>query len=177
MLASSVIIRLARSQDAEDLSLVHEQSWRGAYQGMLPHLALEKRIAARPASWWKRTLAYSRGILILKVEGEPAGYASVGPSGLSNQPRNAAPRGGFKGEIFELYLTPVYQGLGFGSRLFEAARETLASRGILPGLVVWALSENEQACQFYRAKGGQDLGEVNDCFGGLKVKKTGFGWA
>ena len=176
MLASSVIIRLARPQDAEDLALVHEQSWRSTYQGMLPHLVLEKRIAARSKSWWKRTLAYSRGILILKVEGEPAGYAHVGPSLLSTQPRQAGPRGVYKGEIFELYLAPVYQGLGFGSRLFEAARETLISRGIAPGLVVWALTGNEQACQFYRAKGGKELGEVNDCFSGVKVRKTGFGW-
>ncbi len=177
MLASSVIIRLARPQDAEDLSYIHEESWRSTYQGMLPHLALERRIAARSRAWWKRTLTYSRGILILKVEGEPAGYASIGPSPLPKAARKtiAGPRPRFKGEIFELYLVPVYQGLGFGSRLFEAARETLASRRLTP-LVVWALSENEQACQFYRAKGGQELGEVDECFGGVMMKKTGFGW-
>ncbi len=179
MLASSVIIRVARPQDAEDLALVHEQSWRSTYQGILPHLALERQIAARSTQWWKRVLTKSRDILILKIEGEPAGYCSAGRSTLGSHPNAMSARKGaaFKGEIFELYLKPEYQGLGFGSRFFDAARETLISRGIAPGLVVWSLSDNEQACAFYRAKGGRDLGQVKDCFGGVSVMKSGFGWS
>lgn len=35
----------------------------------------------------------------------------------------------YSGEIFEIYLLPEYQGLGFGRRLFNAARQELAAHG------------------------------------------------
>ncbi len=47
-----------------------------------------------------------------------AGYASYG--------RNRAASLPYRGEIFELYLAPEYQGLGFGRRLFSAAQRALA---------------------------------------------------
>ena len=69
--------------------------------------------------------------LVLEVSGDVVGYATLGPSRT---------RGRFEGEIYELYMAPPHQGLGFGECLFEACRYRLDERR-LSGLLVWALAE------------------------------------
>ena len=52
-----------------------------------------------------------------------AGYASYG--------RNRMPALTYGGEIFELYLTPEYQGVGLGRRMFAAAHRELHQRRLV----------------------------------------------
>ena len=73
-------------------------------------------------------------------------------AGYANYGRNRARSLFYDGEIYELYLRPEFQGLGFGRRLFTAARKDLVQSG-LKSLVVWALSDNEPALEFYRRLG------------------------
>ena len=75
-------------------------------------------------------------------------------AGYANYGRNRARSLHFDGEIYELYLKPEFQGLGFGRRLFSSARRDLAQSG-LKSMVIWALSDNEPAVEFYRNLGGR----------------------
>jgi GNAT superfamily N-acetyltransferase len=70
---------------------------------------------------------------------------------------------------------PEVQGLGFGRRLFTAARRDLAQSG-LKSLVVWALSENENAVEFYRALGGKAVARSSEKFGTRVLDKVAFAW-
>ena len=72
-----------------------------------------------------------------------------------------------KGEIYELYLAPIYQGLGFGERLFETCRFRL-DKARLDGLIVWALNENEAAIDFYVRRGGRPRFSSSEHFGGTQ---------
>ena len=72
------------------------------------------------------------GTLVLEMAGTVAGYATIG---------NSRQRSPYQGEIYELYLDPVYQGLGLGEHLFEGCRHALDMRK-LNGLIVWALLDN-----------------------------------
>ena len=76
---------------------------------------------------------------------------------------------------YELYLRPEFQGLGFGRRLFTAARRDLA-QSALKSLIVWALSENENAVEFYRALGGKAVARSSEKFGARALDKVAFGW-
>ena len=96
-----------------------------------------------------------------------AGYATVGPARV---------RGEHEGEIYELYVTPTHQGLGFGERLFEACRHHLDTRQMC-GLLVWALADNERACAFYRALGGAASARGSESFSGTTLDKIAFVWA
>ena len=57
-----------------------------------------------------------------------------------------------------------FQGLGFGRRLFTAARRILAQSG-LKSLVIWALTDNEPAVGFCKALGGRAVARSSERFG------------
>ena len=105
--------------------------------------------------------------LLLRFDGQTAGYTTFGPAR-----RRAGP---MSGEIFELYVGPVYQGTGFGKRLFRAARRSLAANR-LDGLIVWALADNDTACAFYRHLGGKPVSEGLETFDDVTLRKVAFAW-
>lgn len=160
-----ISIRPARPSDAESLAAVHDVSWREAYRGILPGVALERMIAYRSPRWWQRSAGRSRNLIVLDLDNHIAGYACFGAS------RNMAlPQ---QGEIDELYLDPLYQGLGLGTQLFATARRELASRRC-KGLVTWALLENERACRFYERLGGRVAMQENIHIGGKQLVKVAY---
>ncbi len=158
-------IRLAESRDAASLARVHESAWRGAYAGLIPHRALTRMIERRDAPWWASAIEHHATILVLEYGGETGGYATLG--------RNRTRALGVDGEVFELYLRPEFQGIGFGRRLFEASRMLLRSRG-LSGLAVWALEDNGGAMRFYEAAGGVDVATGAETFDGVTLRKVAF---
>lgn len=164
--SSQVAIRKAKVSDATALAEVFAQSWRPAYRGVIPHLHLETMIQRRGREWWQNALRSGESILVVEVCGEVAGYATWGVSRT---------RGAHQGEIYELYLLPDYQGLGFGEHLFEACRHQLDLRK-LKGLIVWALFENTPAIDFYWRRGGRPIGRTFDKIGGAKLEKIAFAW-
>jgi GNAT superfamily N-acetyltransferase len=161
-------IRPARLKDAAALAEVYAEAWRGAYRGIIPHLSLERMIARRGERWWKGAVAERRPLLVLDFDGSPSGYVTYG--------RSRSGRGPFQGEIFELYLHPVYQGLGLGEKLFERARKRLIDLRF-KGLVVWALTDNEGACAFYLSLDGKPVAEGAERFGEISLRKVAFAWS
>ncbi|MEM6622813.1 MAG: GNAT family N-acetyltransferase [Pseudomonadota bacterium] len=157
METADLIIRSATEEDTAELIALHAEAWRYSYRGVIPWQALEGIIARwRPVP--------GPGTFVLCFDGKLAGYASFGPE-----------RGGRRGEIYELYLSPAYQGTGLGRQLFQAARHMLTTVG-LNGLVVWSLRENQAACQFYRAMGGKGRLSGRQRLGGRDIPMIGFEW-
>ena len=72
-------------------------------------------------------------------------------------------------------MKPEYQGLGFGRRLFSGAKRDLAQSG-QTSLVVWVLSDNEPAVEFYRALGGRTIARSTERFGDKVLDKVAFAW-
>lgn len=146
---------------------MHQAAWAGAYAGIIPHKALNRMLARRGRDWWANAIRRQAGVLVIEVSDMVVGYATIG--------RNRTNQIDADGEIYELYVMPEYQGVGLGSRLFEAARRMLANHG-LKGVVVWALEDNFNACDFYYGKGGQDIAEGTESFDGRVIKKVAFIW-
>jgi ribosomal protein S18 acetylase RimI-like enzyme len=160
-------IRQAKPSDAEAVADAHDQAWRSAYQGIIPGVELDKLIGRRGATWWNGAIRKGSRISVLVFGELIAGYANYG--------RNRARSLSYDGEIYEIYLRPEFQGLGFGRRLFSAARKDLAQSG-LKSLVVWALSDNDPAVEFYRALGGRPVARSSERFGSKNLDKVAFGW-
>lgn len=163
----TIDVRHAAIEDAEAIAEVHHAAWRGAYSGIIPHRALTSMINRRGRDWWASAIRRSATVLVIEVGGELAGYATVG--------RNRAKELKQEGEIYELYLRPEYQGIGLGTRLFDAARDRLARHG-LKGMVVWVLEDNDNAVSFYQGAGGRDVAEGVEVFDQKAIKKLAFVW-
>jgi ribosomal protein S18 acetylase RimI-like enzyme len=168
MTQALITIRRALPGDAKQIAAVHDSAWREAYRGLIPGQELERLIARRGPDWWRRAVAQGSRLLVLDMHGAVGGYVSYG--------RNRAPTLDFDGEIFELYLAPEYQGMGFGSRLFHAGRRDLAVNG-LDTMLVWTLSENIRAVEFYRRLGGRQIRRASEHFGAEKLGRLAFGFS
>jgi len=163
----AIEIRRAQSSDILAISEVHDAAWRSAYRGLIPGLELERLVEKRGPSWWEMAIRRGSRIHVLKVGDAVAGYVNYGGNRAKALP--------YGGEIYELYMHPQYQGLGFGHKLFSTARSDLA-QARLGGLVVWALAENDGAVGFYRALGGQPVASSSERFGTKTLDKIAFAW-
>lgn len=169
-MSSGVTIRRAEQKDAVALAQVHDEAWRGAYQGIIPGVQLERILSrAGPASWERQLRSGQRrsGLIAMELNGAVCGYACAGPS--RTHPRHAS------GEIYEIYLRPAYQGVGLGGKLFGAARRLLEVNG-LHGLVVWALADNTTACAFYAGLGGKLAERRDEALGETMLARVAFLW-
>ena len=161
-------IRPARPSDAVAISDVHDAAWREAYRGIIPGRELERMVTRRGPLWWRRLLASRSRVLVLDFDDRVAGYVTFGASRMRLLP--------YGGEVFELYLVPEFQGLGFGRRLFSAARRALAEEGH-PATLVWCLAPNERAVAFYDRLGGRVVVRRPERIDGVEIERIGFGWS
>lgn len=162
-----ITIRAAERADAPQIAQVHDEAWREAYRGVIPGVALERMVERRGPSWWNRLVARQRGVLVLQVGSTIAGYTTLGAN------RSSSVR--VRGEVYELYLDPVYQGLGFGGRLFDAAQSHLGAQGLRP-FITWVLEDNERAVGFYEAMGGERVARGVERFDGGACRKLAYAW-
>ena len=167
MSTTLIEIRRAKASDAESVASTHDEAWRTAYQGIIPGAELAKLISRRGPAWWESAIRKGSRVALLVFGDRIAGYANYG--------RNRARSLTYDGEIYELYLRPEFQGLGFGRRLFAAARRDLMQSN-LKSMVVWALSDNDTATEFYRALGGRMVARSSERFGPKSLDKVAFAW-
>jgi ribosomal protein S18 acetylase RimI-like enzyme len=160
-------IRRAKPADAAAVAETHDEAWRTAYRGIIPGTELEKLVSRRGPVWWESAIRKGSRVALLVFGDRIAGYANYG--------RNRARSLTYDGEIYELYLRPEFQGLGFGRRLFMATRRDLGQSG-LKSLVVWALSDNHPAVAFYRALDGRAVARSSERFGACTLDKVAFAW-
>ena len=113
----TVDIRQANSADAKQVAEVHTESWNHTYLGIIPHKSLREMIARRDTAWWQRIIDRSSAVLVIDINGKIVGYATMG--------KNRTKQLKAHGEIYELYILPEYQGIGLGTKLFNAARAML----------------------------------------------------
>jgi ribosomal protein S18 acetylase RimI-like enzyme len=163
----SIDVRRARIEDAAGIAAVHDAAWRYAYRGILPGLDLERMVERRGPTWWAKAIRRHVLVLVLEVDRQIVGYATLGPSRMRSLP--------YKGEIYEIYVTPEYQGLGLGSRLFQSARRMLGDLRFT-GLAVRALRANDVAVGFYRRLGGRTVVETGERIGDTVLPVLVFGW-
>lgn len=160
-------IRRAEIADAGRIADVHDAAWRQAYRGIIPGKELERMIARRGPVWWGRALRRHTAVLVLEVGGDIVGYATLGPNRMRMLPQ--------AGEIYEIYLLPEHQGLGFGRILFEAARAELRRYG-LASFSVRVLAENDAAIAFYERMGGAVVAETGERIGETTLPLVVYGF-
>jgi GNAT superfamily N-acetyltransferase len=166
-----VIIRTARPGDQAGLALVHIESWRTTYRGLVPDEFLAKLSLEARERRWTRMLdtAQSDGHLILVAEneaGQIVGFADGGRQREADLP--------YKGELYAIYLLQEAQGRGLGRLLMQTLARRLEEAGF-EDLLLWVVTANP-SCGFYERMGGQPIAAKPVEIGGLPLEETAYGW-
>jgi ribosomal protein S18 acetylase RimI-like enzyme len=141
--------RIARANDASAVGLVQAAVWRAAYGTVLPQDVVDQFEPASFARVWRESLKSPpspRHVLLVACAGEQVvGFAAVGPS----TDRDATDS---SGEVLALGVHPDARRSGHGSRLLNAAVDTLRGKGF-SSMSVWTLARDEDTRAFLAAAG------------------------
>lgn len=141
--------RIARRSDAPAVGLVQAAVWRAAYAGVLPPEVVEQFDGPSFARVWRDSLTTPpspRHVLLVGCAGDQVvGFAAVGPSADADASETS-------GELLALAVHPDARRSGHGSRLLNAAVDTLRGKGF-DSLSTWILVKDESARAFLAAAG------------------------
>jgi GNAT superfamily N-acetyltransferase len=163
-------IRPAEVDDASAIARVHVETWRSTYDGIIPQHYLDSMTVQNRTIVWVRLLERSGpGFTTLVSEDHDhqiIGFVSGGPL------RHRDDR--YQAEISSLYVLRSHHRESHGRRLFLAAADRMAKRG-LNGLFVWVLADNPWR-GFYETLGGELVSEATRTFAGKPLREVGYGW-
>jgi ribosomal protein S18 acetylase RimI-like enzyme len=160
-------VRQARPSDAADLARIYIESWQDTYAGLISLSLLGAMSLKHHTARWQATLRGSGAVLVA----EDAAAGAIGLASLGAARDGAL---GFEGEIYTLYVDPVFLGRGAGRALMTGAFERLKDRKYRSCLV-WAHARNN-ACFFYEAMGGRRVAERVTRMMGEPTPEIAFGW-
>ena len=147
--AADVSVRVAWADDAEAITAVQQRAWRASYADLLPSDALEVD-PERAAAVWRQVLerpAEARSRVLVALErNRVVGFAITTPA----VDPDCDP--GTDAELMELTVDPEERGKGHGSRLLQAAAETMAADRFRRG-VLWAIAADDSLREFLAGAG------------------------
>ena len=147
--SADVSVRIAWADDADAIAAVQVRAWREMYADLVPPEALpsdpEPVAAAWRASLGKPDDARHR-VLVALERNRVTGFALTGPA---TDP-DADPI--VDGELGDLTLDPGERGKGHGSRLLQAAVDTLAADRFTRA-VTWVIAADDRQRQFLTEAG------------------------
>ena len=132
---------LELTKEFSEVSNIYAQSWKAAYQGIVPKAYLDKLTSE---SW---TMALKNSPFhnyILRDDGVLVAASAIGKA------RDCKYNG--YGEIVSIYVLPEYFGKGYGSALFRFMTEKLRALRY-DKQYLWVLKENYRARRFYEKMG------------------------
>jgi GNAT superfamily N-acetyltransferase len=169
-LPSMVDVRDARVEDAAAVARVHVDSWKTAYQGLLPEEVLRQLSYQERTSKWAAILGSPRPgeftLVAVGDQGEIVGFASGGPE------RQRLPD--YQAELYALYVLHSHRGQGIGTWLLGDAVARFREAGV-NGMVVWVLADNPHR-RFYAKTGGQPCAQGQHTIGGRDYATVAYGW-
>ena len=135
----TVIIKsMETPEEIEGKSLVHWQTWREAYDDLLPAEFQETMTLERCRFFSKK---YPENTLIAMDGMKVVGFISYG---------NFRDKTMQAGEIIALYVLKDYYGKGIAQKLVKAALTALDS---FSEIFLWVLKDNKRAIAFYQKMG------------------------
>ncbi len=164
------LIRHADVGDAAGIGIVHAESWRTTYRGIVPDAYLDAIDIDEWSERQRRSLAEAPHdvVSLVAVEGQIVGWAAGGP--------NREPELDHAGELYAVYLLPEHQRKGIGLKLTVAIARWLMDTG-MESMAVWVLADNQTARRFYEALGAEYCQERESKLGGANLAEVAYGWS
>ncbi|PWN03508.1 GNAT family N-acetyltransferase [Nocardioides silvaticus] len=173
MTTADVSVRVAWAQDAAAIAAVQRRAWEQRYDALLPDLLTERGLDADThAEAWQATLARPpearHRALVALERATVVGFVLTGPA---TDP-DADPA--VEGAIGELTVHPERVREGHGSRLLQAAVDTLVADGFTR-VTTWVDSTDDETRAFLAGAGWEPDGasrELADETGAGTVKQV-----
>jgi len=165
---NDTVIRSAHSDDAGTIAKIHVDSWRAAYQGILPDSYLLRLNYGQMVQSVRTGLLSPVNIYLVADDPGcgPVGYICGGPE------RSGHPI--YRSEVFELYIAPGFQRQGVGRRLLSALAAHFHDQQFYT-MMAWVLASNPNH-RFYEKAGGLYLEVRTITFAGKKLQAASYGW-
>jgi ribosomal protein S18 acetylase RimI-like enzyme len=139
-------VRRATPEDARGIAAIHVQSWRSAYQSIVPDEYLRSLSIDHRERFWRHALEGSGPeTWVVEQSGEVRGWMSVGTSRDSDAAKST-------GELWAIYVHPTHWRRGVGQLLWDKAEEQLKQSGFTE-VILWVFKDNAPALAFYRSNG------------------------
>jgi ribosomal protein S18 acetylase RimI-like enzyme len=169
---SSFHIRKAIQNDVVGMAKVRVDTWRVAYQGIVPDEFLNSLSYQLTAENWKKAFWENRNpnTEVFVAENQQkliVGIAICGPEQTQDP--------FYHGEIYVLYVFPQYQNQGIGRKLVAACVQHLIHQLSAETLLIWVIANNPYR-RFYEALGGKPVREKTKEIGGKMILEVGYGW-
>jgi GNAT superfamily N-acetyltransferase len=157
-----VTIRLAVDADTEALAGVRQETWRAAYEGIIP-----AEILARVTGDVNRNRGTFRShptrplLAAVGPSDEVVGYASYGPERAADGTFGPLPGSGgavCAAELYAIYVSPDRWSSGAGRALMEHVLDGAHNAGY-SDISLWVLDKNKRARRFYERAGFTLTGE------------------
>ena len=132
------IKKMETAEEIESKSFVHWQTWREAYDEILP-AEFQEQMTLDKCRFYSQK--YPENTLIALDGAKVVGFVSYGDF---RDPARIA------GEIFALYVLKEYYGKGIGQQLMKAAFAALDG---YQEIILWVLEDNKCAIAFYEKTG------------------------
>ena len=170
-LAKNVTIRSAVVDDAAAIAAVRVESWRTTYRGVIPDAYLDGMRVEDSTALWARILATPSGDKRIVYVAE----SDAGILGFAAAMKLAEPKFGLRAELTGIYLKPEAQRQGIGRKLVAAtARACLTENA--PDMLVWVITENQVARNFYEGLDAELMAGQPFSWDGLELHETGYAW-
>lgn len=163
-----MIIRRAKSDDAQGIAEVHVDSWRSTYQGIIPDDFLDNLSVEQRTELWKINIAKEENYVVVAENnaGQIIGFADAWKRD-SNAVENVS-------DLTSIYLLENYQGKGIGKRLFQAQFAHFKKMGY-EKIFVEVLEENKTRF-FYEYYGAKLVQTVQIKIGGKILNELIYVW-
>lgn len=139
-------VRTGRPSDAPAVGMVQAVVWREAFAKAVPAEVLEAFEPQAFTSVWRRSLQDPptplHRLLVACAGDQVVGFAAIGPAEVTDASVSET-----DGELLVLAVHPQARRAGHGSRLINAAADTLRA-GDRTGLVAWLPAEDEHTRAF-----------------------------
>jgi GNAT superfamily N-acetyltransferase len=141
-----VNVRPATANDAAAIAQVHVDTWRVAYQGLLPEAEIRSISVEQRRGFWTGALSKPNAAKVDVAEDgtRVIAFCSYGPTRDEDDDGAA--------EIHAIYVHPDQWRRGAGRLLCERAARAAIDREHNT-LTVWVVQGNEPACRFYERLG------------------------
>lgn len=140
-------IRYAVREDIPGMGRVYVDTWKAAYQGMIPQEFLDGLCAEHWEEGYRKNLGAEGkpSAAVLLEGGQVIGVSSFAKS----RDDDLSPT---YGEIISIYVLPEYWSMGYGKHLLKFAVEELKNLNF-SDCALWTLEENHRAQRAYERFG------------------------